>query len=424
MADLFNIKFDSGNQQQLEQQLGYALPTSGIDTSTQSKILRDYQNTQAVKSGQGLQFSFTPYQGVPQQAPITAPQITSNPQGGINYSVPDSYYQNLQNQIASSQKITEDNALRVQQAIMAQQKAMQDAQNVSSKYNIDQLRQQQLQTAQRGQALQQQASQTLLGIQNNPELTMAQIVGSQGQARQVLGSQLEGIQGQAQVEQVNYENALNAMNQERNMLLQNAQSQLDAASQMYNLSDKQYQNLANQLNQEIERQYNINLNNIRLQQEQAQLKQAEAKLTTDSELNKLLSPSEAKALGVPYGTTKGQAAQLGITPTTTRGGGGVTYTPSQENINYLGAPVQTREYKNQTQAKNDIRAEIDKVYRTYITSGMKPEVAKVGISGNVKKSLYGLYPYLDRGVIDGIVNAKIKELFPESKGSTKSERSA
>lgn len=34
------------------------------------------------------------------------------------------------------------------------------------------------------------------------------------------------------------------------------------------------------------------------------------------DLNKLLSPSEAKTLGVPYGTTKAQAANFNITPTT------------------------------------------------------------------------------------------------------------
>lgn len=34
---------------------------------------------------------------------------------------------------------------------------------------------------------------------------------------------------------------------------------------------------------------------------------------SSKELNQLLSPSEAQALGVPYGTTRGQAAQMGIT---------------------------------------------------------------------------------------------------------------
>jgi hypothetical protein len=39
--------------------------------------------------------------------------------------------------------------------------------------------------------------------------------------------------------------------------------------------------------------------------------------TKKSELDDLLSPTEAKALGVTYGTTKGEAAKLGITPKTT-----------------------------------------------------------------------------------------------------------
>lgn len=36
--------------------------------------------------------------------------------------------------------------------------------------------------------------------------------------------------------------------------------------------------------------------------------------TTETDYDKLLSPTEAAALGVPYGTTKGQAADQGITP--------------------------------------------------------------------------------------------------------------
>lgn len=47
----------------------------------------------------------------------------------------------------------------------------------------------------------------------------------------------------------------------------------------------------------------------------------------NNNLNELLSPTEAAALGVPYGTTKGQAASLGITP----GGGLDSLLPTEKD---------------------------------------------------------------------------------------------
>lgn len=72
--------------------------------------------------------------------------------------------------------------------------------------------------------------------------------------------------------------------------------------------------------------------------------------TTASDMEKLLSPTEAQKLGVPYGTTRGEAAGMGITPTsttsTTSSSSSYKFTPTQLNTGAARAAMSLDAFKS------------------------------------------------------------------------------
>ncbi|MDZ4229612.1 MAG: hypothetical protein U1C53_00560, partial [Candidatus Veblenbacteria bacterium] len=88
---------------------------------------------------------------------------------------------------------------------------------------------------------------------------------------------------------------------------------------------------------------------------EAKAAEAAAAKSGDSELDKLLTPTEAARLGVPYGTTRGEAAEMGTTPRYGSAGGGsekVTptdpqFTKAQEqDISAAGASGYSGDFQN------------------------------------------------------------------------------
>ena len=75
-------------------------------------------------------------------------------------------------------------------------------------------------------------------------------------------------------------------------------------------------------------------------------------VSSSGELDKLLTPTEAARLGVPYGTTRGEAAELGTTPqfgTSGGGGGGTTtykFTSTQLNKGAANAGLSLTDFQN------------------------------------------------------------------------------
>ena len=89
--------------------------------------------------------------------------------------------------------------------------------------------------------------------------------------------------------------------------------------------------------------------------------------------DKLLTPNEAKSLGVPYGTTKGQAANMKITPKKSTGSTAPKLTPEEKEF--------------QTKLKSE-----------------QSNLAKGGSWGSSWNYLKNLYPDINNAVLDSLLN--------------------
>lgn len=102
--------------------------------------------------------------------------------------------------------------------------------------------------------------------------------------------------------------------------ISNAQSQVDLMQKQYDQGLKEAENAANQTLREYDREYSAKTDELKILMSDAEremlMKERSQEQTTKTE-NKLLSVSEARELGLPFGTTKKQATKMGITPKAT-----------------------------------------------------------------------------------------------------------
>lgn len=89
----------------------------------------------------------------------------------------------------------------------------------------------------------------------------------------------------------------------------------------------------------VSQKFNIPLNSLvtALVSEKGVQDKANAKTAADAD--KVLSPAEAKTLGVPYGTTAAQAAKMGITPKSGKSGGGTSSAKTEKEEIATGQTV-------------------------------------------------------------------------------------
>jgi Tfp pilus assembly protein PilE len=165
--------------------------------------------------------------------------------------------QQYQQQAQQAQQTSEQNQIRLNQAIQAYQDSINKADQVESKYNLNDLQNQLNQYNTQAANLTNTLATTNAGIRGNANLTYGQIVGQQGQANEVIGNQISAVSNLANVAQQNYTNTLNRIQQEKASILDNAKTQLDLYSQQYNLSRQDYKDLQDQLNNEIDRMYKV-----------------------------------------------------------------------------------------------------------------------------------------------------------------------
>jgi hypothetical protein len=201
-------------------------------------------------------------------------------------------------------KMSEENMVRYQQAMQSYQDSIKDMGTFDPKYGLDDLRNQATNWMTQAANASNQLNNMTTNIANNPNLTMNQITGQQGYAREMLGNQIANYGNMANVAQQNYSMALQQAQADRNNKLLQAQTLLDTYAKQYDLTAQEYDKYATQLKDYYDQQYNRQLaeadaqqkefdNQIKLQE--LALKQAE----TEYAINK----PYYKASGGGDGTT-------------------------------------------------------------------------------------------------------------------------
>lgn len=313
--------------------------TSSSSRNTSAKSSADLNTALAMY---GLSTPPVPGAATPNTTNVTTttPSTTVNADGSTNtdqnMSI-DPYIQSLNNISTSSNASTK---LLVNSILAAKSR---NQNSVDSQYNAYK------------QGLQ------LLGVQHNeaqstPDLLMGHIQSAENDHQQKLqdieSNTAKALVTAQQAQEDNDFKTLNAqmsyikqLNAEKAQVLKNYQTSLTqqpkladgVAHSVYGILQTLSPDDQETFLQSVSQKYNLPLGTLvtalgdeKTKSDAATAKVTAAQLKTDQ--SQVLSPTEAKTLGVKYGTTKADAAKMGIVPTTAKKGASATGTINKEQI--------------------------------------------------------------------------------------------